>query len=298
MKVQRVTPRNGDGLLRSPSARFLSAQLTTLLNVLGAVLDRTSISAITYLFEAPLEGYFLLIYSPLVHKFSPVDVVLFKLAPDTHTNKTFTMKARALRNASLYRAVAARTLPTSSFYRSIRSASSISQRPESDFVSFPGALKSAFTNTLQFQHPQEWTALPTYRVVDQNGTIVDPSFKPDIPEETIVKLYTDMVYISILDVIMFDAQRQGRLSFYMVSAGEEAVPVGSSSVLDREDVIFCQYREQGCFRERGFTTRQFMAQLFANREDSGRGRNMPIHYGCKELNIVGPELSHNLISHM
>ncbi|CAG9936700.1 unnamed protein product [Clonostachys rosea f. rosea IK726] len=208
------------------------------------------------------------------------------------------MKARALQSASLCRAVAARTLPTSSFYRSIRSASSISQRPESDFVSFPGALKSAFTNTLQFQHPQEWTALPTYRVVDQNGTIVDPSFKPDIPEETIVKLYTDMVYISILDVIMFDAQRQGRLSFYMVSAGEEAVPVGSSSVLDREDVIFCQYREQGCFRERGFTTKQFMAQLFANREDSGRGRNMPIHYGCKELNIhtisstIGTQLPH------
>lgn len=113
-----------------------------------------------------------------------------------------------------------------------------------------------------------------------------------------MKLYTDMVYISILDVIMFDAQRQGRLSFYMVSAGEEAVPVGSSSVLDREDVIFCQYREQGCFRERGFTTKQFMAQLFANREDSGRGRNMPIHYGCKELNIhtisstIGTQLPH------
>lgn len=95
-----------------------------------------------------------------------------------------------------------------------------------------------------------------------------------------------MLYISILDMIMFDAQRQGRLSFYIVSAGEEAVSVGSSSVLDKEDVIFSQYREQGAYRERGFTTRQFMAQLFANKEDPGRGRNMPCHYGSKELNIV------------
>jgi len=135
-------------------------------------------------------------------------------------------------------------------------------------------------------------------VVDQNGDVVDPAFEPDIPEETIVKLYTDMLYISILDMIMFDAQRQGRLSFYMVSAGEEAVPVGSSSVLDKGDVIFCQYREQGCFRERGFTTRQFMAQLFSNKEDPGKGRQMPVHYGSAELNIhtvsstLGTQLPH------
>lgn len=197
------------------------------------------------------------------------------------------MRSRTLRNVPLRRAttVAKPHSPLTSI-SSIRAASSVAQLPNSDYVSFPGALKSAFSNTLKFERPQSWTALPTYRVVDQNGDVIDPAFEPDIPEETIVKLYTDMLYISILDMIMFDAQRQGRLSFYMVSAGEEAVPIGSSSVLDRDDVIFCQYREQGCFRERGFTTRQFMAQLFANKEDAGKGRQMPVHYGSTELNIV------------
>ncbi|KAL6852410.1 hypothetical protein ACO1O0_006954 [Amphichorda felina] len=207
------------------------------------------------------------------------------------------MRSRALRNVALRRVALAKP-STPCISTSIRAASSVAQRPHSDYVSFPGAVKSAFTNSLDFQTPQSWTALPTYRVVDQNGDVVDPSFEPDIPEETIVKLYTDMLYISILDVIMFDAQRQGRLSFYMVSAGEEAVPIGSSSVLDKEDVIFCQYREQGAYRERGFTTRQFMAQLFANKEDNGKGRNMPVHYGSKELNIhtisstLGTQLPH------
>jgi 2-oxoisovalerate dehydrogenase E1 component alpha subunit len=37
--------------------------------------------------------------------------------------------------------------------------------------------------------------------------------------------------------------------------------------------------------QRGFTLDQFMAQLFSNTDDSGRGRNMPIHYGSRELNI-------------
>ncbi|CAL8578772.1 hypothetical protein XPA_004545 [Xanthoria parietina] len=88
-----------------------------------------------------------------------------------------------------------------------------------------------------------------------------------------------------MDLIMFDAQRQGRLSFYMVSAGEEGIAVGSASALSPDDVIFAQYRETGVFQQRGFTLRDFMSQLFANRHDNGRGRNMPVHYGSSKLNI-------------
>jgi 2-oxoisovalerate dehydrogenase E1 component alpha subunit len=191
--------------------------------------------------------------------------------------------SRVLRRASIRRLAKP---SVSVISNPIRSAGSLSQRPNSGFVSFPGALKSSFTSSLKFETPDSYTALPTYRVVDQNGQVVDPSFNADISDEEVVKLYKDMLFISIMDLIMFDAQRQGRISFYMVSAGEEAVSVGTSSVLDREDPVFCQYREQGLFKERGFKTEQFMAQLFANKNDNGRGRNMPIHYGCKPLNIV------------
>lgn len=196
------------------------------------------------------------------------------------------MKSRVIRSLPLRRATTSITSKTSVFAAPIRAASSVSQRPNSDYVSFPGALKSAFTSQLNFENPESYNALPTYRVVDQNGTIVDQSFQPDISDEAVIKLYKDMLFISIMDLIMFDAQRQGRLSFYMVSAGEEAVSVGSSSVLDPEDPVYCQYREQGFFKERGMTTKEFMSQLFANKNDPGKGRNMPVHYGSKRLNIV------------
>lgn len=84
---------------------------------------------------------------------------------------------------------------------------------------------------------------------------------------------------------MFDAQRQGRLSFYMVSAGEEGIAVGSASALLPSDVIFAQYRETGVFQQRGFTLAEFMNQLFVNCKDNGKGRNMPVHYGSSKLNI-------------
>lgn len=168
-----------------------------------------------------------------------------------------------------------------------RHAGSISQRPDSPHVMFPGAVKSAFSNTLAFERPSTYPALSTYRAVDQHGVAVDPSFEPDLTDEQVVKLYRDMLTVSIMDLIMFDAQRQGRLSFYMVSAGEEAVSVATASALEKEDVVFCQYREQGVFKQRGFTLGDFMNQLFANRKDPGKGRNMPVHYGSRELNIVG-----------
>ncbi|KAI1662100.1 thiamine diphosphate-binding protein [Daldinia decipiens] len=197
------------------------------------------------------------------------------------------MRSQVLSLASLRRAAGSvlRAPRSPSFQQPARLAGSISQRPGSSHVSFPGALKSAFTSDLKFVVPSDYPALATYRAVDQDGNIVDDSFKPDLSDEEVIKLYRDMLTVSIMDPIMFDAQRQGRLSFYMVSAGEEAISVGSASALDPRDVIFCQYREQGLFVQRGYTLKDFMNQLFANKHDLGKGRNMPVHYGSKELNI-------------
>jgi 2-oxoisovalerate dehydrogenase E1 component alpha subunit len=66
-----------------------------------------------------------------------------------------------------------------------------------------------------------------------------------------------------------------------VSAGEEAVTVGSAAALGPYDVITCQYRETGVFQQRGFTIKDFMSQLTSNRNDPGKGRNMPVHYSGK-----------------
>ncbi|KAK1771860.1 thiamine diphosphate-binding protein [Phialemonium atrogriseum] len=193
-----------------------------------------------------------------------------------------TLRPRGLRRRHVHSQLFPGLLPVSG---QGRRASSLSQRPDSNHVAFPGAVKSAFGNTMKFEHPSSYPALPTYRAVDQHGVVVDPSFKPDLTDEQVVKLYRDMLTVSIMDVIMFDSQRQGRLSFYMVSAGEEAVCVGSASALAKEDVVFCQYREQGVFAQRGYKLSDFMNQLFANQKDPGKGRSMPVHYGSKELNI-------------
>ncbi len=75
---------------------------------------------------------------------------------------------------------------------------------------FPGALEARFTTNLKFENPRDKEVIPCYRVMDSEGVIVDKSYKRDISDEEALKLYTNMVGISIMDLICLDAQRQGK----------------------------------------------------------------------------------------
>lgn len=54
---------------------------------------------------------------------------------------------------------------------------------------------------------------------------------------------------------------QGRFSFFMTSAGEEATAIGSAAALTLDDVIFTQYREHGVLMWRGYTFQDMAHQV-------------------------------------
>lgn len=61
-----------------------------------------------------------------------------------------------------------------------------------------------------------------------------------------VNMYSTMVALQIMDTIFYEAQRQGRLSFYLTTAGEEAINIASAAALSLDDfvlpqVLFCYY---------------------------------------------------------
>ncbi|KAI8977533.1 thiamine diphosphate-binding protein [Mycotypha africana] len=87
-----------------------------------------------------------------------------------------------------------------------------------------------------------------------------------------------------MDGILYEAQRQGRISFYMTHYGEEAM-IGSAAALSPNDMVYGQYREAFVLLHRGFTIDEFVNQCFSNELDQGKGRQMPVHYGSKKLNF-------------
>ena len=51
-----------------------------------------------------------------------------------------------------------------------------------------------------------------------------------------------MVTLQIMDTIFYEAQRQGRISFYLTSNGEEAINIASAAALTGDDIVFPQVR--------------------------------------------------------
>ncbi|XP_012936796.1 2-oxoisovalerate dehydrogenase subunit alpha, mitochondrial [Aplysia californica] len=156
---------------------------------------------------------------------------------------------------------------------------------ESDKPNFPGS-RSEFVSKPEFLDPDSVEGIPVYRALNHDGTFIDESQDPKLDEATVIKMYKDMTLLNTMDRVLYDSQRQGRISFYMTNYGEEGAHIGSAAALDPGDLIFGQYREAGVLMWRGFPLQQFMNQCYGNDKDWGKGRQMPVHYGSKEHNFV------------
>uniref|UniRef100_A0A1B6ECK5 2-oxoisovalerate dehydrogenase subunit alpha n=1 Tax=Clastoptera arizonana TaxID=38151 RepID=A0A1B6ECK5_9HEMI len=152
-------------------------------------------------------------------------------------------------------------------------------------VLYPGA-STRWTEKVQLFKVEDQPVIPTYRVLDLDGFILNSSQDPQLGKKTSVEMYKCMVMLNTMDKVMYDAQRQGRISFYMTNYGEEATHVGSAAALSPKDLIYGQYRESGVLLWRGYTLNQFMDQCYGNCDDQGLGRQMPVHHGSKALNFV------------
>ena len=128
--------------------------------------------------------------------------------------------------------------------------------------------------------------IPMLQVLQPDGTLQPSAELPAITQLTALKIFQTMQYVRVLDERMVAAQRQGRISFYLACTGEEASTVASAAALEPQDMIMSQYREQGALAYRGFSSKEFMDQMFSNQNELNKGRQMPIHYGSKLLNFM------------
>ncbi|XP_050452383.1 2-oxoisovalerate dehydrogenase subunit alpha, mitochondrial [Cataglyphis hispanica] len=146
-------------------------------------------------------------------------------------------------------------------------------------------INNVFTNKIQFVNKESYESIPIYRILEPTQMAELPKDEK-LNETNMIKMYCNMMVISEMDKILYESQRQGRISFYMTNTGEEAVQIGSAAALTLEDMIYAQYREAGVLLHRGYPLLKFMNQCYGNCEDEGKGRQMPVHYGSKEFNFV------------
>ena len=159
--------------------------------------------------------------------------------------------------------------------------------------------------------------MPTFRLIDDDGVPIEGAVLPEIDKETCVAMQETMVRVNEFDRVFYDAQRQGRLSFYFTNRGEEAQAVGSAAALKPEDWVWPQYRELGVIFWRGYTMEEcanracahalctplllspphtltshlslslsLSAECCHNELDATKGRQLPMHIGSPSLHCM------------
>jgi 2-oxoisovalerate dehydrogenase E1 component alpha subunit len=91
-----------------------------------------------------------------------------------------------------------------------------------------------------------------------------------------------MLLTRVFDNRMFSAHRQGKCSFYIKSAGEEAIGAAQSLMLDRDDMCFPTYRMLSWLMARDYPLIDLLNQIFSNAEDPLKGRQLPVLYSARD----------------
>ena len=122
------------------------------------------------------------------------------------------------------------------------------------------------------------------RVLGDDHKAVGP-WNPHLEPAELQVALRHMLLTRLFDDRMQKIQRQGRISFYIKSTGEEAVAVAQCMALQPGDMLFPSYRQQGLQVVRGRNLVDLMCQCLSNTHDMCKGRQMPIMYHWGEGNI-------------
>ena len=119
------------------------------------------------------------------------------------------------------------------------------------------------------------------RVLDEDGNAVGP-WAPDISVEQLRFGLRTMMKTRIFDARMVIGQRQKKMSFYMISLGEEAIGTAQALALRPDDMCFPTYRQQSILMAREYPMVDMICQLLSNERDPMKGRQLPVMYSVKE----------------
>src|SRR5215470_15868916 len=109
-----------------------------------------------------------------------------------------------------------------------------------------------------------------------------------VEKSLLVELYRQMLAIRRMEEAAAKAYAQGKIGgFLHLGIGQEAVCVGSTAALNKEDYVVATYREHGHAYAKGMTARAILAELYAKKTGASRGLGGSMHLFQSDLNFLG-----------
>ncbi len=114
----------------------------------------------------------------------------------------------------------------------------------------------------------------------------------DLPRETLVILYKNMLLPRLIEEKMLILLRQGRISKWFSGIGQEAIAIGVTAAMHDDEYILPMHRNLGVFTARGIPLWKLFAQWQGKLDGFTKGRDRSFHFGTQEFKIIG------MISHL
>lgn len=114
----------------------------------------------------------------------------------------------------------------------------------------------------------------------------------NLEKDTLIDLYTKMLKPRLIEKKMLVLLRQGKISKWFAGIGQEAISVGVTSALHKEEYILPMHRNLGVFTTREIPLHRLFSQWQGKMNGFTKGRDRSFHFGTQEFNIVG------MISHL
>jgi len=133
------------------------------------------------------------------------------------------------------------------------------QEPDFSYVQISPAGAVGRPDVMAAPRDIETLSLQMVRVLGDDHRAVGP-WNPHLEAPELQVGLRHMLLTRLFDDRMQKIQRQGRISFYMKSTGEEAVAVAAGMALQPTDMLFPSYRQQGLHVVRGNNLVDLMCQ--------------------------------------
>lgn len=108
----------------------------------------------------------------------------------------------------------------------------------------------------------------------------------------LLDLYKALIKPRLIEEKMLILLRQGRISKWFSGIGQEAVSVGATLALKKDEYILPMHRNLGVFTARDIPLFRLFTQFQGKMSGFTKGRDRSFHFGTNEYNIVG------MISHL
>lgn len=105
-----------------------------------------------------------------------------------------------------------------------------------------------------------------FRIMDNEGEILNSEHMPDMNDETIVKAYKAMLFSRIADEMAISYQRQGRMYTYPPNNGQEAISVAAGMIMRDQDWLVPAFREIGAWLAKGVSLKEIFLYYIGNEE--------------------------------